>query len=494
MPSPLPVLPVETFKILVVDDDRSNLESIRLVLEKEGYQTLTAGSGREALEILRVERVQLMITDLMMPGMDGIDLLKAVRQIVPQTDVVLMTAYGTIEKAVEAIKLGAQDFLTKPLKRFMILRAVKTVLERQSLLVENKNLRKRLAELTRDREIIGASQPVRHLLDLVQQVAPSQARVLIQGESGTGKELFARALHARSSRREGPFVAINCAAIPESLIEAELFGHEKGAFTGADKRREGRFEQANGGTLFLDEIGEMPLHLQTKLLRVMQEMEFHRVGGTQVVRVDVRVVASTNRDLKQEIAAKNFREDLFYRLSVITLDIPPLRERQDDVTLLAQHFLKKFNEANGKQIRGIQREAMDLLTNYPWPGNVRELENVMERAVILANGEMIGVTDLPEVLTAQARRDPWLRVRVPTALDDVERLLIFETLRWAGDDKKLAASALNTSLRTLYRRLEEYEQGLVRTVDDGVTPLEDPENPEDSEAPKGLEDPESSDG
>jgi two-component system response regulator HydG len=449
---------LETFTILVVDDDRSNLDSVRMVLEKEGYRVLGAGSGREALEVLRRERVHLMLTDFMMPGMDGLELLKAARQVVPETDVVIMTAYGTIEKAVEAMRLGAEDFLTKPLKRFLILRTVTRVLERQRLLVENESLRKQLEEVTRDREIIGASGEIRRLMNLVAQVAPSSARVLILGESGTGKELFARALHFKSERRNGPFVAINCAAIPESLIESELFGHEKGAFTGADRRKEGRFKQADGGTLFLDEIGEMPLGLQTKLLRVIQEMEFHRVGGTEPVKVDVRVLASTNRKLPEEVAAGRFREDLYYRLSVISLEIPALRDRREDVPLLAQHFLAKFARANGKPVKGLTREALDRLMAYHWPGNVRELENVMERAVILCSGEAVDVAELPEQLAAQPRSEPWIRIPIGTPLDQVERRLIEETLKWTGGDKKLAASVLNTSLRTLYRRLEEYGQ------------------------------------
>jgi two-component system, NtrC family, response regulator HydG len=464
-------LPLEAFTILVVDDDRSNLESVCLVLEREGYHTARAESGRDALEILRRERVHLMLTDYMMPGMDGIELLKTASQVAPETDVVIITAYGTIEKAVEAIKLGAQDFLTKPLKRFMILRAVNKVLERQNLLVENEKLRQQLDEFMRDREIIGTSPQVRRLLTLVTQVAPTSARVLVQGESGTGKELFARAVHLKSNRKAQPFIAINCAAIPESLIESELFGHDKGAFTGADQRKEGRFKQADGGTLFLDEIGEMPLHLQTKLLRVIQEMEFHRVGGTDPVRVDVRVVASTNRNLEEEVREGNFREDLFYRLSVIKLDIPPLRDREDDVPLLAHHFLMKYNRLNDKAVRGIDRDAVDLLMSYAWPGNVRELENVMERAVILCTSEMIRAEDLPETVTRDRKREPWIRVRIGTPLDRVERTLIEETLAWTGGDKKTAAGILNTSLRTIYRRLEEYDLDAERT---GVTDRQDP--------------------
>jgi two-component system response regulator HydG len=450
--------PLSSFSILVVDDDRAGLESVRLVLEREGFRVLGAESGREALELLRAERVHLVLTDLMMPGMDGVDLMKAVRQVAPGTDVILMTAYGTIEKAVEAIQLGASDFLTKPLKRFMILRAVNKVAERQSLLVENQQLRKRLEELSRDREIIGNSSQMRQLLDLVRQVGPTSGRVLIQGESGTGKELVARALHVRSERRDKPFVAINLAAIPESLVEAELFGHEKGAFTGADRRKPGRFEQADGGTLFLDEVGEMPLHLQPKILRAIQEREFYRVGGTEPVRVDVRILACTNRRLEDEVKAGRFREDLFYRLNVITLVIPPLRDRRDDVPLLASAFVDKFNAVNHKSVQGITRDAMGLLSDYAWPGNVRELENVIERAVILCTSGMIDRADLPDTCTGGGGTDAWIRIRMGTPLDQVERLVIEETLKWTRGDKKLAAGVLNTSLRTIYRRLTEYDQ------------------------------------
>jgi len=450
--------PLQPFSVLVVDDDRAGLESVRLVLEREGYRVLSAESGREALDVIRAENVQLVLTDMMMPGMDGIDLLKAIKQVVPGCDVILMTAYGTIEKAVEAIQLGASDFLTKPLKRFMILRAVNKVAERQSLLVENQQLRKRLEELSRDREIIGNSGQMRQLLDLVRQVGPTSGRVLIQGESGTGKELVARALHLRSERRDKPFVAINLAAIPESLVEAELFGHEKGAFTGADRRKPGRFEQADGGTLFLDEVGEMPLHLQPKILRAIQEREFYRVGGTDPVRVDVRIVACTNRRLDDEVKAGRFREDLFYRLNVISLTIPPLRDRREDVPLLAQHFVDKFNRVNNKTVKGITRDAMGLLGDYAWPGNVRELENVIERAVILCTSGMIDRGDLPDTCTGGGGTDAWIRIRMGTPLDQVERLVIEETLKWTKGDKKLAAGVLNTSLRTIYRRLTEYDQ------------------------------------
>jgi two-component system response regulator HydG len=450
--------PLSPFTVLVVDDDRAGLESVRLVLEREGFRVLGAESGREALELLRAESVQVVLTDLMMPGMDGIDLLRAIKQVVPGTDVILMTAYGTIEKAVEAIQLGASDFLTKPLKRFMILRAVNKVAERQSLLVENQQLRKRLEELARDREIIGNSSQMRQLLDLVRQVGPTSGRVLIQGESGTGKELVARALHLRSDRRDKPFVAINLAAIPESLVEAELFGHEKGAFTGADRRKPGRFEQADGGTLFLDEVGEMPLHLQPKILRAIQEREFYRVGGTDPVKVDVRILACTNRRLDDEVKAGRFREDLFYRLNVISLVIPPLRDRREDVPLLAQHFVDKFNRVNHKTVQGITRDAMGLLGDYAWPGNVRELENVIERAVILCTSGMIDRADLPDTLAGGGGSDAWIRIRMGTPLDQIERLVIEETLKWTKGDKKLAAGVLNTSLRTIYRRLTEYDR------------------------------------
>jgi len=334
---------VQSCALLVVDDDRSNLESIQRTFEREKIEVLTANDGREALDLLRHRKVGVVLTDLMMPGMSGLELLRAVKTVSPETEVILMTAFGTVETAVEAMKEGAWDFVTKPFKRIQIVKAVRRALDQQSLVLENLALRTELLDSRRDRSIVGNSPQIRQLLDMVRQVAPSHATVLLQGESGTGKELIARALHTSSGRANKPFIALNCAALPESLLEAELFGHEKGAFTGAASRRQGRFELADNGTLFLDELGEMSPQVQVKLLRVLQEGEFERVGGTQTLKVDTRIVAATNKDLKSEVEGGRFREDLYYRLNVITITLPPLRERKEDIPLLAQHFLTVYS-------------------------------------------------------------------------------------------------------------------------------------------------------
>jgi two-component system, NtrC family, response regulator HydG len=359
--------------VLVVDDDRANLDSVARIFQREGLETLTASNGTEALELLRRPEVSVMVTDLMMPGMDGQELLKASRAIRPDVEVVLMTAYGTVETAVAAMKDGAYDFITKPLKRHSLVKSVQKALERHELAAENRVLKAKLAEMgsTGGRSMVGQSPAFRAMMDTLRQAAPSTATVLLLGESGTGKELAARALHEASNRARGPFVAINCGALPESILEAELFGVERGAFTGAVARREGRFERANGGTLFLDEVGEMPLSAQVKLLRVLQEGELERLGGTQTVKVDVRIVAATNKDLQREVAEGRFREDLYYRLNVVEVRIPALASRREDIPLLADAFLRRFASKNGKVLRGFSPDALSVLENYAWPGNVR---------------------------------------------------------------------------------------------------------------------------
>ena len=442
--------------LLVVDDDRSNLDSLKQIFEREKLEVLTAADGREALDTLRRRRIAVMLTDLMMPGMTGIELMRAAKTVSPETEVVLMTAFGTVETAVEAMKEGAWDFVTKPFKRIQIVKAVKRALDQQSLVMENAALKAELEASRRDRSIIGNSLVMRQALDMVRQVAPSHATVLLLGESGTGKELFARAIHTWSTRASKPFIALNCAALPESLLEAELFGHERGAFTGATARRQGRFELADGGTLFLDELGEMSPQVQVKLLRVLQEGEFERVGGTQTIKVDTRIVAATNKDLKAEVEAGRFREDLFYRLNVITLQLPPLRDRKDDVPLLAQHFLDIYSAKAaqvGKRVAGISRDAVQALQAWRWPGNVRELENVIERAVVLCRGDTITVEDLPPE-QREVEPDPrQIVIPIGTPLEEVERLLIQETLTAVKGDKRLAAQLLGIATRTIYRKI-----------------------------------------
>src|SRR6516165_1251037 len=386
-------VPKDAPTVLVVDDEPALADSLQKILERESLRVLTAGSGGEALDLVRREPVSVLITDLMMPGMSGIDLLKASRSVSPETETVLMTAYGTVENAVEAMKQGAYDFVTKPIKRAHLLRVLGKALEKRSLVQENRSLRAQLAAEKR-RTLIGQSLPWRRTMDIVMQAAPSQATVLLLGESGTGKELLARAIHEASPRATGPFVPVNCAALPETMLEAELFGYEKGAFTGAVQRHDGRFLQADCGTLFLDEIGEIPTHVQVKLLRVLQEGEVERLGG-RTQKVDLRLVAATNQDLRAAVKDGRFREDLYYRLNVIALRVPPLRDRREDIPLLAEHFLQLYAAKNARHLGGMSRAALDLLSRYEWPGNVRELENTIERAVVLCRGSAIELDDLP---------------------------------------------------------------------------------------------------
>lgn len=443
--------------VLVVDDEPANVTSLEKILSRERLRVLTAEGAKRALELLRTHRVQVVLADLMMPGTTGLELLKAVKELSPDTEVVLMTAYGTVENAVQAMRDGAYDFVEKPLKRANIIKSVRKAADRHSLIAENRSLKKEL-QLLSNREIIGQSSSLRRVLEIAMQAAPSSATVLVLGESGTGKELLARYIHGKSSREQGPFVAVNCSAIPESILEAELFGHERGAFTGAVGRRDGRFARARGGTLFLDEIGELTPAVQVKLLRVLQEGEYEPVGG-DTVKADVRVVAATNRDLQAEVEAGRFREDLYYRLNVIALTAPPLRSRREDVPLLVDHFLGVYCTKNGRARLAVPQEVMGKLLDYPWPGNVRELQNVIERAAVLCRGTTLALTDLPEVV---AQADPAvpeaLTVSLGTPLEEIERRLIRETLRHTHGDKALAAQLLGISTRTIYRKLDEGER------------------------------------
>jgi DNA-binding NtrC family response regulator len=450
--------PADAGTVLVVDDEPAIVESLTKIFKREGLHVLGATDGTTGLELLRKHRVGVMLTDLMMPRTGGMDLLRAAKTVAPETEVVLMTAYGTVETAVEAMKEGAYDFVTKPVKRAHVVRIVKNALEKQSLVVENRALRAQLAERRR-RAIVGTSLAWRRTMDVVMQAAPSEATVLLLGESGTGKELLARALHENSTRAKGPFVAINCAAIPESILEAELFGYEKGAFTGAATSRDGRFEAADGGTLFLDEIGEISRHVQVKLLRVLQEGEIERLGGGgKPRRIDIRLLAATNVNLAEEVKAGRFREDLYYRLNVIPVHVPPLRDRRDDVPLLVQHFISVYADKNAKQITGCTPAAIARLVDYPWPGNVRELENAIERAVVLTRSPMIDEDALPrEIRDAEGHAVSGHALSFPigTPLAEIEMRVIRETLRHTRGDKRLAAKLLGIATRTIYRRLED---------------------------------------
>ena len=440
--------------ILIVDDEPNNLTSLEKIFAKEGMRVLTCDGAKRALELLRNHHVHVVLTDLMMPGPSGVDLLKAVKEVSPSTQVVLMTAYGTVETAVTAMREGAYDFVEKPLKRATIVRSVKKALEHGLLVEENHQLKAEIRALTH-REIVGQSGALRAVLETASQAAPSMANVLVLGESGTGKELIARYVHSRSGRARGPFIAVNCSAIPETILEAELFGHERGAFTGATSRKEGRFDRARGGTIFLDEIGELTGAVQVKLLRVLQEGEFEPLGG-KTVKSDVRLVAATNRDLAAEVEAGRFREDLYYRLNVIALTAPPLRSRREDVPLLVDHFLGLYCSKNGRARLDVAEEVSERLKDYSWPGNVRELENAMERAAVLCRGPVMTLADLPDAIAKAPKPEPdRLTFGVGTPLAEVEQRLIIETLRHAGGDKSLAAQLLGISARTIYRKLDE---------------------------------------
>jgi len=439
--------------VLVVDDDQANLDSVCRIFQREGLSTLAAPNGSAALELLRKPDVGVMVTDLMMPGVDGQELLKAARAMRPDVEVVLMTAYATVETAVAAMRDGAYDFITKPLKRHSLVKAVQKAMEKQALVAENRDLKAQLAALG-PRSLVGQSPSFRAFLDLLRQAAPSTATVLLMGESGTGKELAARFIHDSSPRARNAFIAVNCAALPESILEAELFGVEKGAFTGAVARKEGRFERADGGTLFLDEVGEMSPSAQVKLLRVLQEGEIERLGGTQTIKVDVRLVAATNKDLQREVAEGRFREDLFFRLNVVEVRVPSLASRREDVPLLAEHFLKRYASKNAKNVRGFTDAARATLTDYAWPGNVRELEHAVERAVVLTRSDLIDVGDLPDGV----RKGPigaanQVVIPIGTPMDEIERRVIHETLRHTKGDKNLAARMLGIASRTIYRKL-----------------------------------------
>src|SRR3954465_11597292 len=451
----------EPATLLLVDDEPANLDSLERIFAREGYKTQRAETGAAALAALRDKPADVVLTDLMMPGMSGQELLRAVRAVAPDAEVVLMTAYGTVEAAVAAMKDGAYDFLTKPLKRHAVLKSVQQALEKRRLVRENKELRARLAGA--EQPIIGQSPSLRATPDIIRQAAPSSATVLLLGESGTGKELFARALHEHSPRAQGPFVPINCAAIPETILESELFGYERGAFTGAVQRKEGRIERAQGGTLFLDEVGELTPSVQVKLLRFLQEGEIERLGGTGSVKVDCRVVAATNQDLSARVRESKFREDLFSRLTVIQVVLPPLRDRPEDIPLLADHFVARYAAKNGKPIRGLTRPALSAMEAYAWPGNVREPEHAIEGAVVLSRTDDIGVDDLPDpVRSGGAARaggvtgleGRTLTVPLGTTMEDIELRVIRETLRQTKGDKNLAAQLLGIAARTIYRKLD----------------------------------------
>lgn len=447
---------MNTEKILVVDDEINIARGICEALGKEGYRTSSASNGLKALEEMRKGFFNLIIADVRMPGMNGLELLRQVKRKSPETVVVMLTAYGTIETAVEAMREGAYDYLSKPIdiKRLRVL--AEKALEKQRLILENQILRQKLEGRTRFDKIVGKSEKIREIYRLVERVADTKSTVLIQGKSGTGKELIARAIHEYSSRCRKPFITLNCAALPENLLESELFGHEKGAFTGALARKTGRFEEAEGGTLFLDEVGGMSPKMQLDLLRVVEERKLRRVGGSEMIEIDVRLIAATNTDLKKAVEDGSFRKDLYYRLNVIPIFFPALRERKEDIPVLANAFLVEFNEENNKSIRSISPQTMEAMMNYHWPGNVRELKNVIERAVILATGDSILPEYLPSEIQEQIGHPGKISLALGTTLKEAEKELIERTLKEVTSHREEAARILGISVRTLHYKMKEY--------------------------------------
>jgi two-component system response regulator HydG len=448
--------------ILVADDDTAHRTMLKTLVGGWGYAIAEADDGESAIHMVREQAYDLVLMDVRMLRVSGLEALSAIKAINPSIPVVIMTAFSSVETAVAALKQGAHDYLTKPLDFEKLRITIERAMEHTRLREENLRLRERLGLQFERSRIIGQSPAMLNLLETVAQVAPSEATVLISGESGTGKEVIAGAIHFNSPRRDGPFVKLNCAAVIETLLESELFGHEKGAFTGAERRREGRFHQADGGSLFLDEVSAMPLSMQVKLLRVLQEREFTRVGGEALVRVDVRVIAATNRHLPSLIGAGMFREDLYYRLNVVGLEMPPLRERREDIPLLAQHFLEDFARRNRKPIKGFTPQAMDRLIRHGWPGNVRELMNAVERAVVLARADYLAEDDFPIIIPPgqeppeSALMPAGAGVEDAKLLDEVEKATILRTLEAAGGNKSETARRLGITRRTLHKKLKLY--------------------------------------
>lgn len=443
------------FSVLIVDDDKLVNDFLTEVLRRAGFETASVESGEDALVKLKARSFDVVLTDLKMKEMDGLALLDHIRRLAPQTTTIIMTAYGSVETAVKAIKHGAYDFLLKPVSPDAVEHVLGRVTEMITLRMENEQLRREVAD--RFQNIIGKSRIMREVFDLIQSVADARSTVMITGGSGTGKELVARAIHYASNRREGPFVKLNCAALPENLVEAELFGYEKGAFTDAKKTNRGRFELADSGTLLLDEISEMPLNLQSKLLRVIQEREFERVGSSQTINVDVRIIATSNRNIREYVTAGAFREDLYYRLNVIPIYLPPLNDRKEDIPLLVEHFIDKYNKENGKHVRGMDEEALRLFMRYHWPGNVRELENLIERAVVTSRNEMLTDDDFPTELALGVIGEDVPSLRVPMKLEEGNKYLILKTLEKFNGNKTRAAEALGITPRTIRNKLAEYE-------------------------------------
>ncbi len=448
-----------TFRLLIADDEKNIREGLAAALQMDGYDVALAADGTEAWKRFQKGDVDLVITDLRMPGVSGEELLKRIVAESPGLPVIVLTGHGTVENAVEAMRNGAYDFITKPVNLDRLSLLVKRALQNRELARQHRELQEEFEKKQRIDAIIGKSALMRRVFDMVRQVAPTKASVLVTGESGVGKELIADALHNLSPRKDKPLIKVHCAALAATLLESELFGHEKGAFTGAVARKRGRFELANEGTLFLDEIGEIDQNVQIKILRVLQDKKFERVGGEETLEADVRIVAATNRDLKAEIEKGTFREDLFYRLNVVNIHVPPLRERKDDIPLLAASFLKEFADENGKRIEGLDNRARAALYAYNWPGNVRELRNCVESSVVMAKSSIVTMDDLPPSIRSSSDAG-WIRIPVGSTLAEAEKLIIRETLSNNKGNKSRTAEILDIGRKTLHRKLAEYGDAL----------------------------------
>ena len=444
--------------VLIVDDEKSARDGLVRALRRD-YNVLAAESGSSALELLGTHTVDVLLSDVRMPGMDGITLMQRALANNPELTCIILTAYGDVDIAVEAMKQGATDFMTKPINLDKLELVLGRVLKARKIELENEQLKAQLDDRYGMENIIGRSPAMQEVFDTIRQVAASRATVLIQGESGTGKELVAKAIHQLSARNNGPFVAVHCAALSENLLESELFGHEKGAFTGAMERRIGRFEKASGGSLFLDEISEIDASVQVKILRALEERQVERVGGDTPVDVDTRLIAATNRDLKDMVAHGDFREDLFYRLYVVVITLPPLRDRQDDILLLLNHYLAHFNQENGKSIEGFTPAAYERLAAYDWPGNIRELRNLVERMVVLARGKVLDVKDIPAQIREHASDHAEVRADADLTVDEMEKRMVVQALEKTGGNRTKAAEKLGISRRTLHRKLNQYGIG-----------------------------------
>ncbi len=443
-------------RILLVEDETNIRSALATMLEKQGHTVRAAGTGEEALALLDESPADLVITDLRMPGQGGMEFLRRMKERWPETEAVVMTAFGSIDTAVEAMRLGAYDYLTKPIDRERFPIVIAKALERHALAAENRRLRDRLAVRAKFQQMVGESEPMQRLYHLVEMVAGTDVTVLLTGESGTGKEVAARAIHDKSARANGPFITLNCGALPENLFESELFGYEKGAFTGALATKPGRFELAHGGTLLLDEVGELSMKSQVDFLRVLETKEFRRLGGTKVVKIDARIVAATNRNLEEAVKQGLFREDLYYRLNVVPIKLPPLRERSDDIPLLVDTFLREFCEQHQREVKEVCRETMRLLRLYAWPGNIRQLRNLMERLVVTVPDRTIQPEHLPEDIQASTEDARTMVVTLGTSLEAIEREAIRRTLAEVTNHREKAAKLLGISLRALQYKIKQY--------------------------------------